>query len=231
MSSAPAAPGSRPVLRTPLHHWHSKRQARFVDLDGWQTPASFTGVDEEVAGTRQAAGIVDLSAFAKLSLRGPALAGLKLEGKVAQPRGVSTYWSDGPILACRLAPDRMLLLASTTNVSVLEKQRQELAPSAEVIACDETSAYAGFGLLGPRIEELVRHVSPLDLSILAEESCAETRLAGVQALLIRPAKLPVPSLRLYVSWDLGEYVWETLFEKSQHIGLTPIGLEAWKRLS
>lgn len=228
MSSAIIA---KPLARTPLYHWHQKRQARLDALDGWQVPTAFRGADEEIAAARAGAGIADVSAFAKLSLRGPGVSALQLQGRATQPRGVSTFWVDAPVLACRLTPDHLLLLAANMNMIVLDKHRQELTQSVQVVSSDETCAYAGFGLIGPRAEELLRHVTAFDLSSLADESCAETKVAGVQALLVRPARLPLPALRLYVSWDLGEYVWETLFEAAHHLDLTPIGLDAWKRLT
>src|SRR5262245_18368172 len=194
MSSVSAA---KPLSRTPLYHWHSKRQARLVDLGGWQVPASFGGVDEEVDAARAAAGIADLSAFAKLALRGPQVASLAREGRADQVRGVSTFWADAPILACRLTPHHLLLLAGNTSLTSLEQRKRELTQSADIVSTDETSAYAGFGLVGSRIEELLRHVTAFDMDTLVDESCAETRVAGVHAVLVRLARLPVPSLRLY----------------------------------
>lgn len=226
-----SSPAVKPLARTPLWHWQAKHQARFVDVDGWQLAGSFRGSEEEVAAARAAVGITDLSAFAKLSLRGAGVTALAREGRIAQPRGVASLGSDDPALACRLNPDCLLLLANGTNVAALEKHRHELGQSDRVVASDETSAYAGFALVGPRTEELLRRVTVFDLATLNDESCAETKVAGVHGLLIRPAPLSLQSVRLYVSWDLGEYVWETLFEKGHALGLVPVGLEAWKRLS
>lgn len=224
-------PAVKPLARTPFWHWQAKHQARFVDVDGWQVAGSFRGSEEEVAAARAAVGITDLSAFAKLSLRGAGVSALAREGRSAQPRGLASFGSAEPALACRLNPDYLLLLASGPSLVTLEKHRQVLGQSGRVVASDETSAYAGFALLGPRTEELLRRVTAFDIASLNDESCAETKVAGVHGLLLRAAPLSVPSVRLYVSWDLGEYVWETLFEMGHALGLVPMGLEAWKRLS
>jgi glycine cleavage system aminomethyltransferase T len=56
-------------------------------------------------------------------------------------------------------------------------------------------------------------------------TCAETALAGVEALLVRTAELSVPSMRVCVPWDLGEYVWERMMEAGRSWGITPLGLE------
>ena len=54
-------------------------------------------------------------------------------------------------------------------------------------------------------------------------SCAETTLAGVEALLVRTEGLAVPSLRLYVAWDMAEFVWERLLETGRRDQITPLG--------
>jgi sarcosine oxidase gamma subunit len=82
-------------------------------------------------------------------------------------------------------------------------------------------------MLGPRLEEVLRRLTQLDIrpAALPEGSCAETALAGVEALLVRPAGLALPSVRVYVAWDLGEYVWERLLDAGRGGLMAPVGLE------
>jgi glycine cleavage system aminomethyltransferase T len=98
-----------------------------------------------------------------------------------------------------------------------------------LIVRDVTCSYAGFCLLGPRPAELLRHLTPLDTSPAAfpAGSCAETSLAGVPALVVHPsADSSPPSVRVYVAWDMAEYVAERLVEAGRHRGLTLLGHDA-----
>jgi sarcosine oxidase gamma subunit len=90
-----------------------------------------------------------------------------------------------------------------------------------------TSAYAGFGLIGPHRGKLLCQLTPLDMSeaALPVGACAETSLAGVQALLVPWSEPPVAGVWIYVSWDVAEYVWETLMECDRPLGITPLGLD------
>ena len=87
-------------------------------------------------------------------------------------------------------------------------------------------------LEGPRIEDLLRRLTAFDVSerSFPINSCAETSLAGVQVLLVRVPESDVPSVRLLVSWDLGEYLWETLWDAGQAFGMTALGWDAWRAL-
>jgi glycine cleavage system aminomethyltransferase T len=155
-----------PVARTPLHHWHQARGARFTARDGWQAVAAYSDAESEAAAARAGLGLADVSALAKTNLRG------------------------------------------------------------------EGSTYAGFELVGPRLEELLRRLTHLDVrpAALPTDSAVGTALAGVEALLEQPNGRSLPALRVYVTWDLGEYVWERLLEAGRDLPITPVGLEALELL-
>jgi aminomethyltransferase len=106
-----------------------------------------------------------------------------------------------------------------------------LDPLEGILQPDVTTAYAGVDLTGPRSEDLLRRVTALDVShALPVGSCAETNLAGVHALLVRAAELAVPSVRIYVAWDVAEYLWERLLDAGRACGVVPIGIEGWRQL-
>jgi 4-methylaminobutanoate oxidase (formaldehyde-forming) len=126
----------------------------------------------------------------------------------------------------------LLLLCTSADAAGLESKLANLDPSETIIRTDVTSAYAELGLVGPRVEDLLCRVTALDVSpaALPDGSCAETRLAGAHALLVRPPGALLPTMLLYVSWDLGEYVWKELLRVGGNLGLKPVGLDAWRRL-
>jgi sarcosine oxidase subunit alpha len=221
---------SQLTARTPLHHWHSAHGAHFTERDGWQIVTAYSDGKHEIESCRTGLGIADVSSLAKISLRGPGLPSL-IEGLVPNPallspRRVATILDN--ILACRLTEDHLLLLASTPTVPVLTERLAGL----RIVQTEVTSAYAGFVLLGPRLEPFLRRLTHLDLrsAPVPENSCAETALARVETLLVRSAEFGLLALRLYVAWDLGEYVWERMLEAGHDGPITPIGLDALTQL-
>jgi glycine cleavage system aminomethyltransferase T len=210
-----------PVRRSPLYHWHLARGARFVEMDGWQLPLSYTDPRQETEATRNGLGLADVSPFAKLCLRGPGVAAVAVALGNLGPRSVLKIEAG---LACRLTEDCLFLLAGSTRLAGFV----EPSSSAQIVRTDITSAYAGFALVGKHVEALVGRLTSFDVGSPAfpEGSCAETELAGVHALLVRPAGRFTPEIGVYVAWDLGEYVWEVLWGAGRDFSIVPVGLEA-----
>ncbi|HXG10749.1 MAG TPA: hypothetical protein VNK04_13410 [Gemmataceae bacterium] len=214
---------------TPLYHWHAAHGARFIERDGWQLPAAYTDAESEAAAARAGVGLADISAFAKLSLLGRGVSAvvqaLLGDGPALKPRGVAAFRAGDPVLACRLTEDYLLLLAATPCAAGL---RQCLAnvPQAPVVQHEVTSSYAGICLVGPHTEDVLRQFTSLDLTAaLPAGTCAETNFAGVHALLVRPPESHLQLVRIYVGWDLAEYVWQRLLEGSRKEQITPLGFE------
>jgi aminomethyltransferase len=219
-----------------LHHWHAAHGARFTDWAGWQTVASYSSVEREVAGVRSGLGLADVSALAKVGLRGqgvPAVVQtLVPDDQTLSPRAVASVFGDST-LACRLTQNHLLLLDATPDVGIVWQRVTEVSRSTAVVQTDVTSAYAGFVSLGPGLDDCLRRVTSLDVrpASFPENSCAETALARVEALLVRRREGPLPALRIYVAWDLAEYVWERLLEAGRDRSITPIGFEALRLLT
>ena len=239
--ASPTFPSTAAPLRLPLHHWHVTHGARMIDLDGWQVPASYRGDEREPSASSLA--LADLSAFAKVSLRGSAVPDLAqsvfTDTPTAHPRGVTTV--AGNTLACRLAADHLLLLSDTPrlemrlgdielHISALSDDCQ--APREKLVVVNATSTYAGFALIGDAVEEILRQLTALDVSekALPMGSCAQTNLAGVSALLVRVQELSMPSVRIYVGSDLADYLWDQIMEKGRRWRIAPLGVEQWRSL-
>jgi hypothetical protein len=159
---------SPPRQRSPLHHWHVKRGARFIDQDGWQVPASYAGKDSEVQAARTGLGLADISAFTKISLLGRGVAGLAQtlagDSMALKPRGVASLDAAGWLLACRLTAEHLLLLASTPDPTVFGHRLGNLLSGPGLVRSEATSAWAGFCLVGDSIEQVLRRLTSLDVS-------------------------------------------------------------------
>jgi glycine cleavage system aminomethyltransferase T len=222
-------PATAPLSRTPLHHWHAAHGARFVERDGWQVPAAYAGAEQEAAAAGTGLALVDVSAFAKLSLLGAGVAEAARHfvgaNHAARPCTAAPLQHGRPGLACRLTADHLLLLASATALAPLTEAVAHLHPEQAPMVLDVSSAYAEFWLLGLVADVLPRLTSLDPAAVAAPGTCAETNLAGVHALLAPSPELAVPSLRVCVSWDLGEYVWESVLEAGRGTGVVPLGLD------
>lgn len=179
-----------------------------------------------------------------------ALAGNSVADK---PGGVAPLTGNNSALACRLHTDQLLILGGSANNNKWESSLSDALgdegdgvpeglsrwlSAKQVLEINVTSAYASFWLFGPHTHELLRRLTHFDSTRLIggrppneSESpeavfCAQTGLAGVPAILVRPPTLVIPSLRILTGWDVAEYVWEKLFQAGQEWKIAPLGLDA-----
>jgi glycine cleavage system aminomethyltransferase T len=225
-----------PLARTPLHHWHAAHGARFAEFHGWQVVAAYGGAGLEAESVRAGVGLVDISANTKTSLLSrhltAAVRGLVAEGAAVRPLGVSVLNAEAKVLACRLTDGHLLLLARGPGPINSAERLTALCQEHALHCEDVTAAYAGFCLVGPAALGTLGRLTALDLSPSAfpNGSCAETGVAGVQALLVKPPMQSLPCVQLYVAWDVAQYVWETLLESGKKVGMVPVGSETLQRL-
>ena len=226
-----------------MHHLHLELGAKMVEAGGWQRPAVYTTVDEEVERLRGAAGITDVSPDGKISLQGIGVGGM-VGGAFAEARPMENMYSgkcafvaasgkpDGPpVLLARLASDEMVAF---TGPPEREGVRDSLASHAgpTTQAVDLTSALAGAAITGPSAALVLSSVSGLDTSPsnLPDMGCAQGEAAGVHGIFVRADRGVVPGYRLYFGREYGEYVWEALLDAGREYGAAPVGTEALARL-
>jgi glycine cleavage system aminomethyltransferase T len=212
------------VSRSPLDAWHAAHGARFREINGWQVVAAYADREREAAVAREHLALVDVSASGKLSVRlGAAVAVERLPSSIRELRPLQAAWVDGD-LTCRLTEDAWLLLSLAPGGSLPQWNLNDWP----VVAVDVTSAYAGFMLVGTPLENVLRRLTHFDIrpSRLPVGACAETQIAGVEALLVPSPELSLPAMRIYVAWDVAEYVWERIIAAGPDFRIALVGWEA-----
>jgi glycine cleavage system aminomethyltransferase T len=178
---------------------------------------------------------------------------LTSDSRAGKPGGVAQMMGDNSALACRLQTDQLLILGGPANNSKLESSlsaalgdEDDGVPEGlsrwlsakQILEINLTSAYASFWIFGPHTDELLRRLTHFDIACLIggrapnggespeAVSCAQTGLASVPAILVRPPTPAIPSMRILTGWDVAEYVWEKLFQAGQEWKVTPLGVDA-----
>jgi heterotetrameric sarcosine oxidase gamma subunit len=154
-----APPGERPVIE---YSWGKQN---------WQPWSS-----AEQRATRQAVAIYDQTSFSKYLVAGPdALTALQwlCTNDLAVPPGRTVYTGllndrgtyESDITVTRLSADEFLLVASAaTTERDADHIRRRMPPGSRATLVDVTSAYAVYGVMGPRSRELLGRLTRRDLS-------------------------------------------------------------------
>jgi glycine cleavage system aminomethyltransferase T len=198
-----------PIRRSPAARLSSGRGAVFVEEAGWEIPASYGNDAKERAAIRDRVAIADITARAKVDIRGELPEALSAPGDAIAAR-ISREWA-------------VVLGGPDTEVALL----RELEPlgGPRTMVTEVTHLFAGMALVGPALPDLIERATSWDLSTLAPGEAAGAPIADVRALVVR-RELSVPVLEVYVATEFGRYAWEALMGMVGGLGGAPVGWQA-----
>ena len=207
---------------------------------GWAGKLWSPAIGAEHLACRDAAAIFDESSFAKILVSGEGAADL-LESlcanRVAREVGQVTYTQmlnprggiECDFTVTRLAEDRFRIVTGTAfGQHDLAWIAQHAPEDGSVRVVDETSAYACFGLWGPRARDILQ---PLTSGELASEAfpymrARELAVGRVPCLALRVTYVGELGWELYCPSEFGIALWDTIWEAGQPHGLVAGGYKA-----
>src|ERR1700751_5238100 len=253
----------RPVRVGPAYERERSLGAVFYETAGWERPfwyASNSGLIDRYAGRlmdrtaewesrwwspvinaehlamRDAAALVDLSAFAVLEISGPAALEAVQNLSVAQlnvpvGRVVYTSWLDenggfrAALTVMRLAEDRFrVVTGGATGMSDAAWIRRHLPEGA--FLADLTSAWTTIGLWGPRARDVLAAVAADDVSHegFPFGTCREIEVNGAVVLASRISYVGELGWELHVPIEQGLRLWGPLWPGRGPAGLVAAGI-------
>ncbi len=219
-----------------------RRAGRDQAAYGWSRPPWFDAVVAEGRAVREHAGIIDLSSFGKIDVRGPGALSLLQRvaaNQVDVPIGTVVYtaWCDerggmvADVTVTRLAPTYFRIVTGAgyvaSDLAWLERQR---ADDEDVAVADVSDLYATIGLWGPRARDILGEATsdPVDDAALPARRACPIRVGNAAA--------PVTAARVSYAGELGWElttptiwavgVWDALRAAGTEHGLRPVGYRA-----
>jgi aminomethyltransferase len=225
------------LLKTPLNAAHRESGAKMVPFGGWDMPVEYAGLISEHMAVRTAAGLFDVSHMGQITVEGPGAQAF-LQGTTSNDvsklvDGRAQYSSlpmdnGAPvddIVILRRAADRYLIVVNAGNI---EKDFQWLAArgAAGCEIVNRSDEYALLALQGPRAQEILQKLTPLDLSAVAYYHFAEGRIGEWPVTVSRTGYTGEDGFEIFVAPAHAEALWKTLLEAGREAGLVPAGLGA-----
>jgi aminomethyltransferase len=226
------------VLQTALDSRHRALGARIIPFAGWEMPVQYQGLVEEHKAVRSAAGLFDLSHMGELYVTGPG-AGAALDYAIVTAPGKLTvgraHYSmicaeDGGVIddliVYRLGETKYLVVANASNAATVADALRERLANFDAVLDDASMRTSLVAIQGPRAAQILQPRIAFDLAALKYYAGVETTACGVPALLARTGYTGEDGFELFVAWNDGVTVWDTLMGAGQSSGLVPVGLGA-----
>ncbi len=209
--------------RSPVRHLLEARGAEWGRLG--DTPVALRlGPPEAEAEAVRSLALCDLSALAKLGVRGPgAAAWLSGQGVDVPPATYDTRPLAGGGLIARLGAADFLLEGGFSGVSI-----SELSASLASVprAYRAERADATFLLAGSRAAEVLAQLCSIDFRAALPGRVVLTRAAGVNCGVLPDLVRAAPGFRLWVDPGYAVYFWETLAGIGEELGGRVVGAAA-----
>jgi glycine cleavage system T protein (aminomethyltransferase) len=219
MSAGLAAP---PDL-SPLDDVLKRAGAHMAEREGWLMAADFGSMASELAITRAAAGLADVSSIGKFELRGSQddLAAVHPSSRALSVRR-ATRTADG--WWCPIEPGLLLVLSPPGSNGRVREQLEERVAGTSVRIVDVTAQRVAVCLLGPAAREVLTRVGA---RALTEGAIRSESIAGIPALVLH--QHAQRWLLLAAAADAGE-LWRALSEAGAPLGLAFVGVDAFQHL-
>ncbi len=229
------APGT--LRKTPLNAVHRELSAKMVAFGGWDMPVEYSGLISEHMAVRQAAGLFDVSHMGEFTVEGPgALAFLQrvtsndaAKLSVGQAQYSALPLPNGApaddVILYRKGDDRYLMVvnASNTEKDLAWLRSQE---PRECELADRSDSYALIALQGPRAQEILQALTPVDLTQVRYYHFAEGTVSGAPATIARTGYTGEDGFEIFVAPEAAADVWRALSAAGAPLGLQPAGLGA-----
>ncbi len=200
----------------------------------WWSPI----INAEHLAMREGAGLVDLSAFNIFDVLGPGALATVQRVAVAQmdvPVGRVVYTpllnaaggikSDLTIM--RLGEEHFRVVTGGLHGNADRKWFADHAPAdGTTQVVDQTNAFTTIGLWGPKAREILSAVTRADVSHdgFRFGTCREIEIGSQVVLASRISYVGELGWELYVSFEQGARLWQTLYYEGLQNGLVPVGI-------
>ncbi|MFW5920828.1 MAG: glycine cleavage T C-terminal barrel domain-containing protein, partial [Polyangiales bacterium] len=215
-----------------------------VEALSWGRENWFPYWEAEHRAARQAAILMDMSFMAKLLVQGRD-AGRVLDrvsaNRVDEGVGRITYtpWLndegkvEADVTVSKLAEDRFMVVVSDAVHRHAETWlRRHISEEQHAFVTDVTSAYTQINVQGPRSRDVMQAVTSADMSNEAFpfRTVREITVGHARLTCVRITYLGELGYELYIPTEHAAYVYDTLVERGEPLGLRHAGLKALSSL-
>ena len=229
------------MTNTPFTHKHIALGAKMADFAGFNMPISYTGINDEHATVRNAAGVFDVSHMGEFMLKGENALELiqristndasKLTAGKAQYSCMPNENGgivDDLLVYCIEENKTYMLVVNAGNIAKdwdwITKHNTNNVPMQNI--SNETCLLA---IQGPQATKILQSLTDIDILNLTYYTFAKGKFAGVENVLISATGYTGSGgVEIYFADKDGaaDKIWDAIFEAGKDAGIKAIGLGA-----
>ncbi|MBN2151355.1 MAG: glycine cleavage system aminomethyltransferase GcvT [Candidatus Lokiarchaeota archaeon] len=229
------------LKQSPLNDEHLALGARMIDFGGWSLPVQYpTGIIEEHLNTRENAGLFDISHMGELKVSGGGAFDLLQYVSVNDvslmgPGGAqySTFCLENgtvvdDVFYYQYARDSFKVIVNAANKDKdLAWLNKNAARFKDVTIVDQSAQRARVSLQGPKAQDVLQSLVPVDLATVKRFQFTETELKeAVPAFVARTGYTGEDGFEISFPAGMAKAAWRSILGAGKPFHLLPAGLGA-----
>jgi aminomethyltransferase len=226
------------MKQTRLNALHKKLGAKMIEFFGWEMPVEFKGIIDEHIAVRTRAGLFDVGHMGEILITGkgalafvqhltPNDAGRLAPDQVqytalTTPQGT---FVDDMLVYCQ-GPERYFLVVNASNSDKDFAWIEDHAKGFEVKVENQSEAWSQLALQGPRAQEVLQPLTPIDLAGIKYFWATTGKVAGIDCLVSRTGYTGEDGFEIYTLSDRPDAIAEAILVEGKRFDVLPIGLGA-----
>jgi aminomethyltransferase len=224
-------------MRTPLFNEHIQLGAKMTDFAGWEMPAYYSHISDEVLSTRRGAGIFDLSHMGEFLISGQsALDSIQLlttndasNLKIGRAQYTLMCLDDGGViddlLVYRTGELEYMLVVNASNIQKdYDWITGHLLPGTSVRnRSDETALIA---VQGPESASVLRTLLGVQIPALPRNHIIMQRIGTADCSIATTGYTGELGYEIYCPTSEAVQLWNLLMNVGKEFGMIPVGLAA-----
>ena len=235
-------PSPEGLLRSALHDQHVAAGATMGQEAGWEIPLHYGSAEQEVLEARRRAGVIDLSHYGRIRIRGRGALDLleracaadagRQEDDTSIPAPVAS--EDGGVIDnCRLIrlQSFWVLITSPQRREEVLRHLSALSSRLDAKVDDQTAKTTMLAVMGPAAEGILQAVLPFSIAGLA---AGQVKFGSVMVARYIAERADVSGLwgvQVSIPNMVAGRAWRFITQKAAGNAIKPVGLDAWKILS
>ena len=226
------------ISQIPLHAFHSRQGARFVNFGGWNMPVQYTSIIEEHEAVRKQAGLFDVSHMGEFHVGGTDSAlflDKLLVNEISTAAVGKAIYSpmcteDGGVvddlIVYRTAKNEFLVCVNAANI---EKDFNWFVKHAKHWKLDvqienHSDSYALLALQGPNAEGILQSIGFESVSEIKKFEHTTASFSEKTIRICRTGYTGEDGFEIYIAPEIAEEFVQLLMEKEDSFGLRLCGL-------
>lgn len=225
------------MKKIPLHSFHEKLGAKFIEFAGFLMPIYYTSIKDEHMAVRERVGVFDVSHMGEIRIRGKdakRFADFILTNDILNTNFKDVKYTvmlneNGGIVddlfSYTFSDEEILLVVNAANIEKdFNHIKKYLWEGLELI--NESDEVVEFAVQGPKAEELLQNFTSYDLKNIKYFNFDIIEIFGEKLLISRTGYTGEDGFEIYMDKEKGERVLNQILEKGKEYDSRICGLGA-----